>query len=79
MRENSQKYLGQLAFCEHQWLAQLDHGDILVKPHQFVAVGVLYLATDSVAHLPVLLSPVVVPGPHSQAGAWSTLGTVSRC
>ena len=59
------KILRKLAFCEHQWLAQLNHGDIFVKLDLFVVVGVLRLATDSVAHLSVRLSPVVVPGPHS--------------
>ena len=37
----------------------------------------LRLAADSVAHLPVLLGPVVVPGPHSQTGHRPTLSTVS--
>ena len=59
------KILRKLAFCEHEWFAQLDHGDIFVKLDLFVVVGVLRLAADSVAHLPVFLRPVVVPGPHS--------------
>ena len=58
------KILRKLAFCEHEWFAQLDHGDIFVKLDLFVVVGVLRLAADSVAHLSVRLSPVVVPGPH---------------
>ena len=33
-----------------------------------VVLGVLRLAADSVAHLPVLICPVVVPGPHSKTG-----------
>ena len=58
------KILRKLAFCEHEWFAQLNHGDIFVKHGQFVVVGVLLLAADSVAHLSVRLSPVVVPGPR---------------
>ena len=41
--------------------------------HLYVVLGVLRLAADSVAHLPVLLGPVVVPGPHRDVlygGIW---------
>ena len=39
-----------------------------------VVVGMFRLAADSVLHLPVRLSPVVVTGPHGEAGhrgTWS--------
>ena len=38
----------------------------------------LRLAADSVAHLPVRLGPVVVPGPHRDVLGGLTLGAVSR-
>ena len=47
--------------------------DIFIMFHLYVVLGVLRLAADSVAHLPVLLGPVVVPGPHRDVlygGIW---------
>ena len=54
-----------LTFCEHERLAELKKGDILVMFGLDVVLGVLRLAADSVAHLSVFPSPVVVPGPDS--------------
>ena len=67
----------QLTFSEHQWLTQLQYGDIIMECYTIVVAWMLRLAADSVAHLPVLLSPVVVPGPHSYIGGLSTLSAVS--
>ena len=54
-------------FSEHQWLAKSQNGDILVIIGLPVVLRVLPLATDQVAHLAVLLGPVVVPGEHRHA------------
>ena len=59
--------------------------DIFIMFHLYVVLGVLRLAADSVAHLPVLLGPVVVPGPHRDVlhgGIWKYLSqcfTPHRC
>ena len=42
----------------------MKYGDIFIMSRLLPVLGVLLLPADSVAHLPVLLGPVVVPGPH---------------
>ena len=54
-----------LTLCEHERLAELKKGDILVMFGLDVVLGVLRLAADSVALLSVFPPPVVVPAPDS--------------
>ena len=42
----------------------MKYRDISIMSCLLPVLGVLRLLADSVAHLPVLLGPVVVPGPH---------------
>ena len=55
----------ELAFGEHERSTEMKHGDIFIVSRLLPVLGVLRLAADSVAHLPVLPPPVVVPAPHS--------------
>ena len=54
-------------FSEHQRLAESQNGDILVIFGPIVVLRVLPLSTDRVAHLAILLGPVVVPGEHGDS------------
>ena len=68
---------GKLAFSEHEWLTEVKYCDVLIMLDLLVVLGVLRLAADRVAHLPVSLGPVVVPGPHCDVLGRLTLSTVS--
>ena len=57
----------------------MKESDVQVKYPLFAVLGMLRLATDRVAHLPVHLGEVVVPGPDGEVLATKPDCTVSRC
>ena len=65
-RQSQRELFGKLAFTEHEWLTEVKYCDVLIMSRLPVELGVLRLAADGVALLPVYRGPVVVPGPHGQ-------------